>query len=328
MAARKALEAALTELRALRDDPSAPQALAKLRSALAGRSSHLAAVAAEIAAAHELADLSADLAGAFDRFLHDPVRTDPSCAAKQAIADALYRIGAPELPLYLRGIHHVQMEPVWGGKADTATGLRATCALALVRIHYHDYLNELAELLADVEAPARRAAAQALAYSENPAAAPLLRLKALSGDADAQVVGECLLALLRVTPSDALPFVARFLDRADAEVADAAALALGSSRLPAALQHLTAWWERTFDRERRRSALLAIALLKSDAAIAYLLAHIADSAPPHAVDAINALAVYRHDLRLRAQLAAAIEAREEVEVRAEFSKVWGALGNS
>jgi len=325
MAARKALEVALAELRELRDAPQTPQALTRLRAALAGRSSHLAAVAAEIAATHELADLTPDLATAFDRFMLDPVRSDPACAAKQAIADALYRIGAPELTCYLRGIRHAQLEPIWGGKADTATPLRATCALALVRIHYHDYLNELAELLADAEAPARRAAAQALAYSENPAAAPLLRLKALSGDVDAQVLGECLLALLRVTPGDGLEFVARFLDRPDAEVADAAALALGSSRLPAALAHLTTWWERTLDRERRRSALLAVALLKSDASITYLLAHVAESAVPHAIDAVNALAVYRHDPRLREQLTAAVDARLEVDVRAEFNKSWSAM---
>ena len=131
-----------------------------------------------------------------------PVKSDPSRAAKTAITDALYRIGAPELAVYRTGIRHVQLEPVWGGKADTATALRATCALALVRVHYPDYLTEIADLLADREAPARKTAAQPLAYSENPAAVPLLRLKALIGDDDPQVLLECLLALLAITPVD------------------------------------------------------------------------------------------------------------------------------
>jgi len=321
-ARRKALEAELAELARLRADPSGPGAEARLRAALAGRSSHLAAVAAEIAGAHELAGLTAELVAAFERLLIDPLRSDPACAGKSAVAEALYRIGAPEVTVYLRGIRHVQLEPVWGGKADTATALRGTCGLALVRVHYHDYLTELAELLADAEAPARRVAAQALAYSENPAAAPLLRLKALSGDADAQVLGECLLALLRIAPADSLDFVARFLDRPDADVADAAALALGSSRLTGALAVLTDWWERTLNAERRRSALLAIALLKHDAAVAYLVTHVAESAPAHAREAISALAVYRHDARLRDQVSAAVSARQDATLQKAFTDAW------
>ena len=321
-ARRKQLEAELAELARWRADASSAAAQRALRAALGGRSSHLAAAAAEIAAAHELGDLNDALVAAFERLLVEPLKTDPGCAGKAAIADALYRIGAPEVTVYLRGIHHVQMEPVWGGKADTAVGLRSTCGLALVRIHYHDYLNELAELLADAEAPARRVAAQALAYSESSAATPLLRLKALSGDADPQVLGECLLALLRIAPAESLAFVARFLDRPDIEVADAAALALGSSRAAGALPILTDWWERTLNAERRRSALLAIALLKHDAALAYLVAHVADSAPPHARDAIAALAVYRHDPRVREQVLAAVEARADAGLRRAFDEAW------
>lgn len=321
-ARRKVLEAALAELGRVRDAPRTPEALAALRAALAGRSSHLAAAAAEIAAAHELSELVPALTAAFERFLVDPLRRDPACAAKTAIADALYHIGAPEVGVYRRGIGHVQLEPVWGGKADTASGLRGICALALVRVHAPDVLLHLAELLADPEAPARRVAAQALGYGEDPAAAPLLRLKALSGDADPQVVGECLLALLRVSPAASLDFVARFLDRPDAEVADAAALALGTSRLAGALPLLTAWWERVFDAERRRSALLAIALLKSEAALAYLVGHVAESAAPHARAAIEALAIYRHDARLRAQVLAAVKARADAGLRRAFDEAW------
>lgn len=321
-ARRKQLEAELAALARWRDDASSAAAQAALRAALGGRSSHLAAAAAEIIATHELAECTEALVAAFERMLIDPLKTDPACAGKAAIADALYRIGAPEVAVYLRGIRHVQMEPVWGGKADTATGLRGTCGLALVRIHYHDYLNEIAELLADAEAPARRVAAQALAYSENPAATPLLRLKALSGDADPQVLGECLLALLRIAPAEAVPFVARFLDKPDGEIADAAALALGTARAAGSLAVLTEWWERTLNPERRRSALLAIALLKHDDAIAYLLGHVRDSAPLHAAAAIDALAVYRHDPRLREQVAAAVEARADAKLRRAFEDAW------
>jgi HEAT repeat protein len=237
----------------------------------------------------------------------------------------LYRIGAAETETYLRGIRHVQMEPVWGGRADTATALRGTCALALVRMHYHDYLSELAELLADREAPARRMAAQALAYSENVNAVPLLRFQALVGDEEPQVVGECLLALLTIAPAASIDFVARFLDRPDEEeeVAEAAALALGGSRLEAAFPFLKDCWEHHFHPTLRRSTLLAIAMLKRDEPIDYLLTHVAESAPMHARDALQALAIYRHDPKLRAQVEKSLKRREDKALREVFEKAFG-----
>lgn len=320
---RAKLKDALEELGAVRGDPTSSAALATLRKALAGKSGHVAAAAANLAGEFELQALVPDLIAAFERLLVQPLRSDPGCAGKAAIANALYRIGAAEIAVYLRGIRHVQLEPVWGGKVDTATQLRGTCGLALVRAHYPDYLVELAELLADKEAPVRKMAAQALAYSENPAAIPLLRLKALVGDQDPQVLGEALLALLAIAPAASLPFAVGFLDRSEDEVAEAAALALGASRLKDALAPLTAWWDRTFDAGLRRSALLAIAMLKHDEAIQYLLTHAAESAPPHARDAIRALAVYRHDARLRAQLESALEARRDASLQGSFRQAFG-----
>jgi HEAT repeat protein len=224
--------------------------------------------------------------------------------------------------VYVMGGRHVLLERVWGGKADTATALRGTCALALVRVHYPDYLVELGDLLADREAPARKMAAQAMAYSENPAAVPLLRLKALVGDEDPQVLVECLQALLAITPGPSLEFVGRFLDRPEPEVAEAAALALGGARRGEALPILSAWWERTLDPALRRSALLAIAMLKHDQAIRYLLAHVAESAPLHAREAIRALAIYRHDARLRGAVEAAVRQRDDAALHRDFAALF------
>jgi len=322
MARGKALEATLAKLEQARADPTSPESIALLRSVLRGTSSHAAAQAAAIVAGYELEALAPDLVAAFERLLEDPIRRDPGCAAKEAIADALYRLGAPEVGVYFRGIRHIQLEPVYGGRADTAVQLRGTCGLALVRIHHPDYLLALSELLADKEAPARRIAAQALGYSENPAAQPLLRLKALIGDEEPQVLSECLLALLAVAPEASLDFVAGFLGRQPPENAEAAALALGGSRLPGALPLLRAWWENTFDPTLRRSALLAIAMLKRDEAIDYLLEHVAESAAQHASAAIEALALYRHDPRLRAQVEAALARRTDQTVRDTFASAF------
>jgi HEAT repeats len=322
MARARALESMLEGLSRARSEPTAPESLALIRRALCGRSGHAAAKAAEIAGEAEVDGLVPDLVAAFERLLSGPAKNDPGCAAKAAIADALYRIGAAETEVFLQGVRYVQMEPVWGGSVDTATDLRGTCALALVRVNYPDYLVELADLLADREAPARRMAAQALAYSENAGGVPLLRLKALVGDADAQVTGECLLALLRIAPRESVDFAARFLDRPPAEVAEAAALALGAARLEAAFPVLRDWWERTFDPARRRTAMLAIAMLKRDEAIEYLLSHVAQSPPIHARDAIQALAVYRHDGKLRAQVEAALATRKDTSLVEPFAKAF------
>jgi HEAT repeat protein len=321
-----ALQNTLEQLARARSDPSSAASVALLRTVLAGKSSHAAAQAAEIAAAAELESLTADLVAAFERWLAQPARADPGCAAKAAIANALYRIGAPEIALYRKGIRHVQLEPVWGGTADTASGLRGTCALALVRVNAPDYLTAVGDLLADRDAAARHTAAQALAYSENPAAVPLLRLKALLGDEEPRVIGECLLALLALDPSGGMEFAAGFLQRERPEVAEAAALALGGSRVKAALPVLTAWWERAFDPTLRQNALLAIAMLKHDEALQYLLAHVAEAAPMHARHAVQALALYRHDARLRARVEQALAARDDASLRSAFVAAFGADG--
>ncbi len=295
MAKSRAIEDALAELAAVRADPAAGDAAAALRRALKGKSSHVAAKAARLAGELELPALVPDLLAAFDKLMVDAVKSDPGCAAKHAIADALYRLGACEAGVFLRGIRHRQMEPVWGGRTDTATALRGVCALGLVRMNYREVLSELADLLADPEAPARADAARALAYSENELGAPLLRLKALLGDDDPSVVAECLTALLRLAPAASLPFVAQFLDRADAAQQEAAALALGGSRLPEAFDTLRQWWERTLKPDLRRTALLAIAMLRRDEGIDFLLAQVAGDSGPSARDAVAALSLYRHD---------------------------------
>ena len=302
MARANALEAVLEALARARSDPSSATSLALLRSTLGGKSGHAAAAAARIVGDFELVDLVPDLVASFERLLVQPLRSDAGCAGKAAIADALYRIGAAEIGVYLKGIRHVQLEPVWGGKADTATELRGTCALALVRVHHPDYLVEIADLLADRETPVRKMAAQALAYSENPAAVPLLRLKALVGDDDPQVLGEVLTALLSLAPHPSLAFVERFLDRDEARSPKRqrwrSAPRAGRRRSRSSADSGNA---RSTSRcaEPRCSPSPCSSTTKRSTICS---AHVRDSAPLHAREALRALAVYRHDPRLRAQV--------------------------
>ncbi len=164
MARSRRLEETLEALHRLRQEPLCEASVQELRRVLGGKSSHAAGKAAQIAGELEIGALAGDLVAAFDRFMIDPVKSDPGCRAKTATADALYRLGQADAGVFLRGIRHVQMEPVYGGRVDTALDLRGTCALGLVRMGYADVRCELADLLADPEAPVRAAAARALAY--------------------------------------------------------------------------------------------------------------------------------------------------------------------
>ncbi len=320
MAKSRGLEDTLAALHQLRSDPLTDQAIAKLREVLAGKSAHAAAKAGQICGEFEIGQLTPQLVAAFGRFMINPSKTDAGCGAKAAIAEALYRIGYDEAGVFLQGIHHVQMEPVYGGKVDTASALRAACAMGLVRMGYPDVLSELADLLADPEPPARVAAARAIAYSENGNGAPLLHLKVLSGDAEPAVVSECLTALLQLAPAASVPFVGRRLDASDTAMREAAALALGGSRLPDAFDVLRQWWERTPEPSLRRTGLLAIAMLRQDRAIEFLLSLIAEGIGPTARDAISALGLYRHDDAVCRRIRRAAEERTDIDLREAVAK--------
>jgi HEAT repeat protein len=284
----------------------------ELRRVLSSEGSHAVARAAALVGELGIEALVSDLVAAFPRFFEGLPRTDPGCAAKTAIVEALRRLGHDDRSLYLRGAGHVQMEPVFGGRVDTAVDLRGASALALAETADADVLVDLANLLADAEPPVRISAARAVSVHGRPAGVPLLHLKALAGDPEPRVVSECLLALLRLDARADMRFVASFLERDD-ETAEAAAVALGESRLAEALPVLAAWLEPARRRGLGRAALLAIAALRRDEAVDLLLSVARDEAPPIARDALAALASIGSDAlyeRARAAVAARPELRD------------------
>jgi HEAT repeat protein len=214
----------------------------------------------------------------------------------------------------------VQMEPVYGGQADTAAAVRCGGAAGLAQTAHPDAAVAAAELLADAEWDARAGAARALALCPRPHAEPVLRLKLRAGDAEPAVVGEVLRALLALAPDAALPLAAARLGDNDEGVAEQAALALGDSRLEGALPALIEFCEATPLLSRRRAAMLAVALVRSDAARDWLLARVADADAKTAIVAGQALAIHRHDERLRERVLAAARARDEAEILREIAK--------
>jgi HEAT repeat protein len=310
VARRPSLDAQVQAIQSLRDEPENPDTRRALERALDSKHNMLAAAAAQVIAHVELSGLDDALAAAFERCMHDPAKTDRGCFAKSAIADALYKLESDRHELFLRGVRHIQLEPAWGGAQDTAAVLRGTCGLALVRCNYIYVMLELARLLADGEVAARVAAAQAIAYSTDEAAgAPLLRHKVLAGDQDVRDTAACLSALLSLSSERAVDFVAELTERGDSERREAAVLALGESRLPAALSALRSLAEQPIADTLRQVATLAIAMLRNDEAWSYLVRAIEDAPEGRAREAIEALSNYRHDRSLRARVEAAVDAR-------------------
>ena len=295
------LEDKLAALGELRKDPSSPESRQELARALAARINLLAAKAAKIAGEARLQDLVTQLVDAFDRFLVNPETTDKGCAAKTEIARALVALEHDSPDVFLRAIRHVQMEPTWTPpyRIDTAAVLRGTAALGLAQTGYQDTGSELVRLLADREREARVGAVRALAYWGGTEALLLLQYKAMIGDEDAGVTGECFSGLLHFAPQRSLDFVAGYLDDPDDAVAEAAALALGESKLDSAFAIL----KEKVRPPIRRTVLLAIAMLRREEAIAYLVERIAAGDN----EALAAMEMYRHDEAIQERIRRARE---------------------
>ena len=311
MAGKRTLEETLAALRRVREQPQTDASRAELRRIVAAEGALVVARAAALVGELELEPLAADLVAAFPRFCAGLPKSDPGCSAKTAIVEALRRLGQEQDALYRKAARHVQLEPVFGGRVDTAVDLRGAAALAIAETGGRDVLALLAELLADPEPPVRICAARAVAGYGSDAGVPLLKLKALSPDPEPRVVSECLLALLRLDASGQRGFVESFLAKPDG-LAEAAALALGESRLPEAFEALRAWLPEAARRGLSRMALLAIASLRRDEAIEWLLGVVRDEPAPLARESLQALGSFAGGT-LDARARAAAAARPELE---------------
>ncbi len=321
MARAPSLEASLARLARLRAEAPSAERLAELEGFIDSKHSHAVAVAAGIAGDEGLTELQPGMVRAFDRMMAHPIKRDPGCHGKAAIAEALHALDAYEESLYLTGIRHRQLEPVWGGREDTALKLRTACGRGLVRMRHHEVMLHLADLLADPAADVRVGAAQSLAYHGTEQGLPLLRLKVLCGDEEVEVLAECLLAMMRIAPERSVHFVAARLADADASMAEAAALALGESRAECALPPLEAWRLEAADRGLIDVALTAIAMLRIEPAIALLLRWIREEPGNVAREVLEALRAHRHDEQLteRARRAAR---RTDVDLAEAFESAF------
>ncbi len=311
MPANRSFDAQLAALDALRHEPpGAPATVKALRKALGNRNNYLVAKAADVVRELRLVELLPEMLAAFDRFFADAIKSDPQCWAKNAISRALSALDCQDAAAFLRGMRHVQPEPVWGGSADTAASLRATCALALVQCRSltdHDLLVNLIELFADKEKSVRAEVVRAIGQVGSTQAALLLRLRAVLANDDPEVLGACYSGILAIEGTAAITWLSRFLDGGD-DVAAEAALAIAQDHTAEAFRALRDRFESIQQepfsagqspRQRPRdldddpwfqSVLLsAIALTRQDEAQAFLFDLVMRTESPHAEAAIEAV---------------------------------------
>ena len=310
MAHRK-IDQEIEKLNLLREAPR-PEAAAALRKTLGDRVNVVVAKAAKMAAELDLRELVPDLLRAFDRLFEKPVERDPQCWGKNALAKALVDLDHRESAPFLRGMRHVQMEPSFGPPVDTADTLRGICLLALgpcPDLTRPEVMRYLVDGLTDEAHTVRIEAVRALEQMEGEGAL-LLRLKARLGDKEPPVMGQVFDSLLNLERERAIPLVAEFL-KADPDTRAEAALALGSSRLPPALEILRETWETARAAEFREVLLRALGISRQPSAIQFLVDLVKSGRETDARAALQALELHKASPEIRQRVEEAEFQRKE-----------------
>jgi hypothetical protein len=301
------VEAKLDQLHDLRASGD-PRAIAPF---LSDKSNLIAAKAARIAGDLRLMELESDLVHAFERLMRDPAVLDKGCSATTAIVEALYAMEHSGHAVFLAGIRHMQLEPSFGPPVDAAVTLRGMSALGLTQTRYDGIMYELVRLLTDSEWKARLMAARALGCMNDPAAAPLLQYKAMSGDEEWEVTAECFAALLAIDSGRYLPFVDSYTEDVDERAADAAMTGLAASRGEAPARTLAAHWS-TIPHRRRTALINALAMSRAEPALDCLLSALPETNEPIAREIARAVEQYHSGDAVRERLSAALRKRGDV----------------
>jgi HEAT repeat protein len=261
---KEAFEEKIAAIESLRADPRG--ALEPIRKALRDRNNFVCSKAAALAGDLLLRETIPDLTDAFDRFLKDPVKSDPQCWAKNAIVKALKDLGHSDPAVFLRGIAHRQTF------IDAESTLRGACSLALVQcsLPRDTILLHLSDVLADPEMRVRIDAARAIAQLPGQDSILMLRVKAQAGDKEPAVIGQCFLSLLGIDPRASIPFVARFLTSSNEDLCFEAAAALGECPDLAAVETLIARWRVERNAEMKRAIVLSLGVSRMPEAKEFL----------------------------------------------------------
>jgi HEAT repeat protein len=299
--------------------PPHDEQIQHLRRSLTHSSNFIVSKAAKLIADAELAALLPDILAAYDRFFIDAAKTDPKCWAKEALAKALVKFGHRSKDAYLRGMRHHQMEPSWGPPEDTAGALRGTCTHALVScpgISDSDLLTAFLEPFTDTDQTVRMEAARAIGNVGGVSAVLLLRLRALLGNDEPEVLGAVYSTLLDLEGVQAISLVAQYLEAGD-DLAAEAAFALADMRAPEALAVLLARLRDGADTWFGSVLLSAIALTRLPEAVDFLISLVERDAH-EAAAAIEAIGRIAPSEEIRARVEQAVAQADSPRLRQAF----------
>ena len=314
-AKRSSVEDRMYQFKHACDELTGDDLLEAVQKALADKSNLVVEMAAKAVVGLEPGDCREELLAAYQRFLHDPAKpgkdcTDKNCRAKVPLVEALNKQAFDDPEFYLAGMKYVQMEPAYGapdGYEDTAPHVRGACAYGLIKVplaSQNELLFALVDLLHDSTYIAREHAARAIGSTGLMAAAPVLRMKVLSGDARSEVIGACLGGLMSFRDSKSLEFVSQFLKNDNLDLAIEAGLVLGESRQELAVTLLIEA-AKELHPDVRHSLLMSIGISRLPIAVDYLVGLI-ESGDTDSEIAIQALAPVRFDEAVRDRIQEAV----------------------
>ncbi|MBN2196524.1 MAG: HEAT repeat domain-containing protein [Polyangiaceae bacterium] len=325
MAARKpkptveALVAALAELPA---DAPDPEAAGLVRAALGHR--HWMAVehAARAIARHGWRGFEADLQAVWGRFVDPGPKLDPGCRAKAAALTALDVLELFDPDPFLQAIRYVQFEPSWGGREDSAGGVRQRALFGLLRQRHSDALLYAGELLADPSIDVRAGAAEAIGQYGETGGACLLVHRLRAGD-DPRVLLACASSLIALADGFARSLLGEWLRAGTEAQREIAALALGQSRAIEDAETLIRWLDGLAGEVALELGIRALSLHRSERARSHLLELIATGSLARARAAVRALGEHRYDVALTARVREAARLRKDMRLRKVVEEVFG-----
>jgi HEAT repeat protein len=321
-------DAKLEAVRRAHQNPHGESAERDLRVALGDKSWLVVSEAASVVAEHRLEGLQDALLAIWPRFVESPAKADPGCRAKEAALTALDQLEILDPDPFLAAVRYRQLEPVAGGRVDTAGGVRVRALSALLRQLHPDALLFAGELMADADPQVRAGAARALGYYGDRAAGALLVHQLRAGDEEPSVVGECAVSLLAVAGEFGLEVVRSLLDSDDEVTSEAAALALGQTREPAAVAALIEWVERVVLERDIELGVRALGLSRLEAARTYLLGLVREGSSARARAAVEALAVHHYDAQLMARMRQAAAENRAARLGPVIERLLRARGES
>ena len=297
----KSLDLKLESLRQVRSDPCSDSSSQHLRRLLGDKSWLVVSEAARIIADHRLEGFNEALRSIWSRFV-DSAKKDPGCRAKEAGLTALDALEILDSEPFLEAVCYRQLEPVAGGKVDTAGGVRVRAQFALFRQVHPDAALWAGYLMADADPQVRAAIARGLGVYGDRTTSALLVHKLVAGDEDPAVLSECAASLLLAADDFALSLLGSFLKGDDDLLREIAAVNLAQSKTPEVVSVLLQWLEdAAYDRDVGLG-IRALGLSRLEPARGYLLDLVEAGSPFRARAAVEALSAHHYDEVLLARV--------------------------